>query len=745
MSETEVGEYQSMRKICWEFREGDPRVFSGAVGLEVKEGTRVGGFLQGAILEDSHTWSVGRVQVGNMYKSCERVVIRARREGDFCGHLVVNETLFPVTETGQQELQDGFLIFETNLQSSSLWNEENVFQLDLQVSGEAPRPGERLLIDWILILPNLAPTVPKGLPDSGHLSLYHHWIRPHCQTLYSVLKNNSGQTITFEKLWVNGQQESNQVWPVEEQAASHWFDIQPVVLSPGESCEVRVSLVEMIYNQGTRICVSGVTENQEKVSFSWVTEDKIPALQFTDISTSQDRLKVTFYVRDTELNGTAGNAIRKVRWDQEDVTEHCDLRAGKFFHGIACGVLQLSSPVENASYHWLEVEDSRGELTVWRVRILPGIFILGTYGMDAPEAFADYHAHGLNHYISFRPVTRAHLDALGALGMTGCSQTAESGLLKEGVFQTTDPEELKTRVQEISDSPGLLYYSLPDEPDVWDYHAGGPGKHARSMLRLQHHFAEFDPSHTTFVQLDNTFRTRNYSIYAPIVDCTGTHTYLLGKHFLREDRVCLNEVRRTTQPNPVLWVTQFYPLKDRQGERVGYNGRLPVPEEMHLQMLNALAGGAKGMLHYMHSGSKGGGGGAGRDKALWDAMTPMHLQLAKAGDALLSSTSLDCVESEHPLLQTHALQSGPETLFIIAINRDFSSTKAGFSLTPLPASSARVSLPEGVTIARIESVHYDRTEEISFALTENKARIQLPEIQTGLLLRITLHYEQDFP
>ncbi len=541
---------------------------------------------------------------------------------------------------------------------------------------------------------------------------------------YLYLRHEGSQPLTLSELAIDGRVEADAIWPPDPQRRAHWHEIVPQQLQPGQIAQVRLSLRQTGVAQPFTLSVTTTCGETLTHAFSGKQE----ALEFSDLAVSADHRAISFFVQ-----GETGT-LHRVWWDGLDVTAACDLRGGRFFHGVAFGLLPLSLPATPGSYHLLEVETDTGAFAITRMRILPDKFLLGTYGVADKASFEDYQAHGLNHYLAFGDLNQERMAELAQLGMTGGSQPARSGVFKAGAFVPIDHAGMEARIGSIRESPAVAYYSLPDEPDIWDYRAGQSGAHGRAMIALYHTYGALDPSRPVFVQIDNTYRSSNLHIYAPAADYVASHSYLLGRHFLNEDRVAMREVIRSARPHRLVWVTQFYPLKAKQGERVAYNGRLPHPDEMALQMFSALATGAKGIIHYMHSGSQGGGGGAGRDKALWDALTPLHHQFAAVGPLAVRATPVPWAQSHTPGVEAWALLADHENLLLVVINGRFESRNDGFSIQNVENARLSVVLPEWFMTGKVREVLSGGTlRESAFQREAETLTMEVADLTTGAL------------
>jgi hypothetical protein len=246
-----------------------------------------------------------------------------------------------------------------------------------------------------------------------------------------------------------------------------------------------------------------------------------------------------------------------------------------------------------------------------------------------------------------------------------------------------------------------------------------------------------DPSTPTFVQIDNTYRDFNYHIYAESMDYSATHRYNLGQSFLAEDFSAMSQLRNSTAPQPYLWVTQLYPIREKVGEHSNYNGRDPLPAEMHLQMLESLAGGSKGFIHYIHSGSKGGRGGSGLNTSLWNSMIPFHQQIASIGDTASHSTPVPWSTSSDPRITPQLLFSTPNDMLLVLINNSIQSTKTDCTVPDIQNANITLNLPPYSHITTLTQIlPGGTTQPINFTQKDNILTLHPAHLDVGTIYRL---------
>ncbi len=671
---------------AWDFDEGAKPVFSGAWHAKVREGGGNGGFLWATADGKYSSPSIGAYKGKIDGQKYYKIIARIRRLGPTPSSLLVNGKTYLVDANGKRELKDQFDVYTADMRGRSGWG-KNVEELALRWGYKMGQPTaeDEIQIDWLRIVAPRAvmayagPMAREGQAGSG-LEAYAQWFRPDSSTAYFYVRNGGNKPVTLTKLWVDGVEESDAPWPLNPKRRAAWFDMLPAKLEAGQIAQVRVNLRDTVRREPVALTVGDEAGGR----ISAVIAPDAPKARFSDIDFSEDGKVAYLYV-----TGVKGK-IQQVLVDGKDVTGQADLRGGEGFERTAMAIVRPPEGFGLGSRHIYEARLSDGGRAIYCSRTIKGRYILGTYGVPRPEEYA---SHGLNLLVSFRYLPPETLAALHAAGMEGDGVPQVGGHWdrKAKGYVPLDVEATRKNIAAAAKEPGLGSYSLPDEPDGADYYTGqGVGALARTYVAVRKLLDEMDPSRPVYLQLDSTFRDKNYQVYSEIADYAATHEYNLGK--VRPAVVWLGQMRslrQATSPQPYLWVTQFYPLAVNRK----FTGRFPTTGEMHWQLLETLAGGAKGFVHYIHSGSSGGRGGAGRDKALWDSMTPLHQQIAAAGKVAARSTPVGWASANTDKVRASALLSDPQNILVVVTNRTLQSTVEGFTAPPLKGVRISVKLP----------------------------------------------------
>ena len=463
-----------------------------------------------------------------------------------------------------------------------------------------------------------------------------------------------------------------------------WYRCRPNPIGAGEIADLTITLAAPTDNPVTVELSTSSGEKLRKTIRCAPEQIRFQAIRF-----SRDLRTVDLYMRTSK-------PVRRVCMDGREVAKSC-----KPFNGIAFTRIELGEPLVANSFHTFEAE-ADGASTAYQIRAIPEEFLIGVYGGASPENIADWKRHGFDHHISFGAASPDQLGMFAEHGMSVGSKYIKEHLVDraDGSVPLFDEEAARESLKAVAAKPNLVYHHLVDEPDVCDYYAGRIlGATAMELVARGEFFELNDGGRYSFVQIDNTFRPNNYRVYGEITDVLATHRYSLGNHlkseagestvkrlpFFEDMAETLDRFRATNEPKPFFMVPQFFNLG------VGRAGRPPSIDEMRLQCYLMVAGGARGFLHYIHSGSTGGGEG-GRTPALMDGMTGLNAELRLVGDVVASGTPAPsgwakCSSSN--LLPSVVLNG--DRMAVILLNLSHRSSLATF--VALPVRGARVDLP----------------------------------------------------
>ena len=520
-----------------------------------------------------------------------------------------------------------------------------------------------------------------------------------------------------------------------------WYRCRPNPIPPGGIADLVITLAEPA-TKSVSVELRTASGDSIKKTIPCAPEQ----FRFQAIRFSRDLRCIDVYARWSDASST--DAIKTMRMDGRSVGrfDRPAASTGSACSGSACldGIaytrITLDKPLVRGSFHVFEAETESGLTTAYQVRAIPAEFLVGVYGSLSEDNIRDWAAHGCNHFLSFGAVPPDMLDALNANGMSVGAKYIPQHLVDrtKGAVVVCDEDAARPILRGFVGKPGLLYHHLVDEPDAADYFAGRRlGASSMELVARGELCAAVDPERYTFVQIDNTFRPRNYRVYGEAADVLATHRYSLGSElhgeagsktvtrlaFLEDLQDTMIRFREANEPKPFFMVTQFFDLG------AGRQGRPPTIEEMRLQCYVMIAGGARGLIHYIHSGS-GGGHEGGRTKPLWDAMTGMHAELKRVGEIAQSGTPAPegWVKTGSPNMHASALLCG-DRIAVILINRAHRSALDRFTAKPMRDVEVSMRVPPWIDASKLEVIPADGSRPLPSSLRGNELTFTVSEIK----------------
>ena len=294
------------------------------------------------------------------------------------------------------------------------------------------------------------------------------------------------------------------------------------------------------------------------------------------------------------------------------------------------------------------------------------------------------------------------------------------------------------KIEAVKGNPAIAYYSAPDEPDGADSTRWASACMAARSSRCTNWPLRSIPRHRVSFRSTTPIATSTITCIAETMDYSASHRYNLGQGLHGHEGIlrAQKKLRDAAEPLPFLWVTQLYPHPPRNSANMSkYNGRDPLPPEMHIQMLEALGGGTKGFIHYIHSGSSGGRGGSGTNKPLWDSMGPMHQQIALVGDVAVHSTPVDWATSPTPNVHAAALLADSSNLLVVLTNDGFVSNKPDIAVPEITGISVIIATPSWVHATSVLEVQAGgETRNLSFTSQDSGITVPISSMKEGTIL-----------
>ncbi|HET6453147.1 MAG TPA: hypothetical protein VFI02_01970 [Armatimonadota bacterium] len=553
-----------------------------------------------------------------------------------------------------------------------------------------------------------------SIPAFGNVRVSEAYYRDTNNSLHLFLVNDGKEAVTVSPPIVNGFDTASLTRDELRPRDVLWYRSRPNPIPPGGIADLIIVLPKPPSKPvAVQVSTSAGQTITKQVSVG------PEALRFQAIRFSPDLCNIDVYAR-------TRNPIRRLRLDGKIV--HASFNNAD---GLAFARISLRQPLEQGSYHVLEADS-----TAYQIRAIPAEFLIGVYGIPSAENAVDWAAHGINHYLSFTWLPAETLDLLAKSGISAGAKYIREPLVDRAAEKVSLFKEEAAKQSLADTRPSLLYHHLVDEPDVADYYAGRwLGASAMELVARGEFFEKSDPQRYTFIQLDNTFRPANYLVYGEAADVLATHRYGLGSYvsgeagstavqrpaFLPDLLDCFTLFRRANEPKPFFGVTHFFNLGPAR------SGRPPTIGEMRLQCYGMIACGARGIIHYIHSGSGGGGEGA-KSKPLWDAMTGLHAELKRVGEVVESGTPApdDWVKTSSPHILAKTIVSN-DAMAVVLLNLSHRSSLASFIGKPVGDTEVILRIPPWIK-PPLEVVPVDGNAPVAAKITGGELHFPADEV-----------------
>ncbi len=545
---------------------------------------------------------------------------------------------------------------------------------------------------------------------AADLSVQEAYYRDTNAGLHIILANNGKDPVSVLPPVVNGFDAAAIAKGVTKGQPVLWYRCRPNPIPAGVLADLVITLAEPP-TKPVEVRLQTTSGTHITRTISCAPEQ----FRFQAIRFSRDLRMADVYTRWSDVSP---HVLKSVRMDGRRVSG-----AVKSLDGLAYARIRLTKPLDRGSFHIFEAETDSGLRTGYGIRAIPSEFLIGVYGIPSPENIKDWAAHGCNHYLSFGSVSAEQLGLMQAQGILVGAKYIREPLVdrQAGKVVPFNTDNALKSLSEVASQPGFLYHHLVDEPDAADHFADRTlGASAMELASRAEFYEKQDPARYTFVQLDNTFRPKNYRVYGESADILATHRYSLGNlihgeagvrteskiPFLDDLMDTLVLFRQANEPKPFFMVTQFFDLGP------GRSGRPPVVDEMRLQCYAMLAGGARGIIHYIHSGSSGGHEG-GKTKMLWDGVTGLHTELMRMGDVVGMGTPAPAswATSDSPHVIPSLVLAG-DRMGLILINRSHRSALEQFVGRPVENVKVSIRVPSWIGARDLQVTATDTGESI---------------------------------
>ena len=523
----------------------------------------------------------------------------------------------------------------------------------------------------------------EGFKPAGFLEIY--------------VENKGTQPIRIEDLQLN-----NEIV---------WWRLRPDPLPPKSFGEILIRL----RNQPQRDLTA-------KIKFSDFSEMEIaqspnpPSLSLETLAFDKNISKIYLFIRGKP------SKIKDILLDGHSLLKRSKILG--FWKDICPIIVSLPQPLRYASFHYVRLDTDKGERIAFLFRARDDFLPLGSYGYVTPEAYAQANC---NIYASFVALSKEQLDKLGEFNIRGIS--ALSG--------DSPPKE-------IISHPFLWAYYLWDEPDVADYfveslpHPQRIGSKAMDMIKRDKNCYQTDKDKLTFLTIDMTYKPANWFVYGRIADVTNTDPYALAIGAEMRLVYDISEIIRLASSPSMPMITYqayFHQPKDKPSD--WKYPRMPSPEEEKIMMHYALAGGAKGLLSYIHCTEHIGENlisyGAEDYPEVWRAIGEVYKNLRAVSHIIYKTQPMDIVQGPDGVF-TRALVAD-DAMLIVCINEKGKSEREGYVPHPLENLGISVELPPWFKPRKAGEIRDGEFHSLPFKIGKGKVlHFLLPTLHSATLV-----------
>jgi hypothetical protein len=532
-------------------------------------------------------------------------------------------------------------------------------------------------------------------------------------SLHVFIHNLSQDSSNIEDLKLNGES----IETLVNSKKIYWSDINPKHIKPNAIACIKLRFADFRdYDSLNELTIDAVSDNGRIFNGSFNVGEGYKNIYFSYVGYNQGLDRAYIYINSVEP-GRGISGLKEVWWDGINVTTNV-IEEIKIAEERLLIILEFSEPLKAGTYSTIKTVLKEGDSISYQVRALSPEFPVGMYGAFHEAGLRSYKEHGADLYLSFPARTIEDFDLLVKTGMKGLAP----------LKWDKDDSEITALVQKMTEHPGVLGFYIMDEPDVHDYRAGGLGSTGPEVIRRTALIRDSGTCKPIWLAIDNTFRPGNWYVYSEIADINIGHRYPVSGGFLG-DMGHADIVRRvviTAAPRPTYSIAQFFtfppkPTESIEGKKLR-KIRMPVPEEMLLQVFMAYAKGAKGMSYYIHSGSKVVCGGTVPElyesiKGI-NALAKTLSSLTSIGDWVPFKTSCN-----REGIEVDTILLGDEGVLVFLTNLEFESAIEGFSCTPQENVKVRVQLSSDFSKFGISDIYLIREDKfLSIGKGESTSR-----------------------
>lgn len=348
---------------------------------------------------------------------------------------------------------------------------------------------------------------------------------------------------------------------------------------------------------------------------------------------------------------------------------------------------------ERGSFHTVALLVG-GQRLATTIRALPTPPPIGIMGNLNSWVAQEYASHLFDAHLAFVPGRDALYDTLEQHGLRGAYiyyRRLKPGEAKYEPVYYDQPGAIGAHRKRAS----LWAYFLEDEPDGRYHVTALPALSiSRDVERANEFCRILDRRHPTYLQIDHGGFPRGVYLYGAVPDYICAHAYRTGtSEVVGATKAHVDHLRAGSRPHPFYYLNCGYSTN---------GAREFGPDEMRLEVLTALARGAKSFQWYPAHGDRG----LLKHPRMWNAVGEMNGILHQ----VLPLTSIGTpvgeprVDSEKILGST--ILCGDKAMVVVLVNLDFEAGPEAFRLTPTEDVSVRVRLPQFMKVRGVCSVAF---------------------------------------
>ncbi|MHC4442895.1 MAG: hypothetical protein ACYTF1_14685 [Planctomycetota bacterium] len=525
-----------------------------------------------------------------------------------------------------------------------------------------------------------------------------------------------------------------------------WWRIDPPKIEPGGSGEVIVRLRQMPQSAVIRI---GMVFGNDTIEVSVPIQDSHPRV--AGVSFSPDLDMVYLYFRHPD---GGGRAPAKILMDGREVKVGGAIQYDSRLDTVPV-IVQLEKKLKVGSFHCFQGMYDDKLIASAGIRAWSDDFAYGMWGgkpgnAKDSKAARSYVAEITDHNINVQ---------MPQLGSSAVQEYYKSAYGKRFCRSKG--------LRKIIDQPGKwgeknpFLYFIHDEPDCGDYLIKGldwdkkVGALAQWAVQRSHELRAVDPTKLQLLNLDMTFKPRNWYIYGQLPDVLSAdpyyqarirqayrghpervQDYVTATYIYVVSRVC----QSACEPKPLHIILYSVSPVDEDGKK---QFRFPTPQEKRIEVYYALAAGAKGISYWWYTPSKGGGkgtsaygvGAASGDSdpeaiSLMREIGLLGAEVRTAGPLIVRSCPIEIPIQVKEVMRVNALLSGADTMIFIAVNEQYANDRVGTVYRSIDKGAAfTIDLPRWLKPKDVFEINFKGVQDIEWQCTGSNLKVELDRME----------------